>query len=307
MVAPRTVTDARSSANDQIAHAARAIGHSTARRRVFEAVYRGRRGTKSVSEIMEATGLTRKQVLTAAKPLTRNQVMHQTKTGKETGYQKDEFYAQQRDKILRLAANPGELGRFPTKTNPSTPPTTVVRVTVQTQTVRTRLVTIDDLDNLRKSGPFLRKAGLARSLPERELREGFQRIIGEEGEFRDWGGERKDLFTTRIRVSGARVPAAIAFKGPATTGKLTPGKLGKNGDQIQRLFTSEARLFLIQYHGEIAESVVEQMAAFARNKSVATGQEILYGVLDGTDSDRLVAAHPTSFSLADETTKRPIR
>jgi hypothetical protein len=297
MVAPRAVTDARSSASDQVAHAATAIGGSAARRRVFEAVYRGRKATKSVTEIMAITGLSRKQVLSAAKPLARNQVMHQTKAGKETGYQKDEFYAQHRDKILRLAANPEALSRFPTKVNPRPQERIVVKVNVPSQVVRTRLVTIDDLDSFRKvttiSSPT---PGLARSLAERSFKEGIQRIIGEQGEFKDWGGEKNDLHTTRLRIEGMRVLTALALKGPATTGKLTPGKLGTNGDQIQRLFISEARLFLIQYHGEIGESVLEQMAAFARNKSVATGDEILYGVIDGTDSDRIVQAYRSEFN-----------
>src|SRR6266852_1195312 len=38
---------------------------------------------------------------------------------------------------------------------------------------------------------------------------------------------------------------------PATTGPLVPGKMGKNGDQIQRLFGSPAQVFFVQYEEEI--------------------------------------------------------
>ena len=78
-----------------------------------------------------------------------------------------------------------------------------------------------------------------------------RRSIGETGSFTDWGGERNDLFTSKIHLKGKRRAVAFAFKGPGTSGALTPRKLGKNGDQIQRLFLSPAEVFVIQYHGQI--------------------------------------------------------
>ncbi len=78
-------------------------------------------------------------------------------------------------------------------------------------------------------------------------------------------------------------------------GKLTPGKLGKNGDQIQRLFESAGQVFLIQYWSVIDESVVKQMEQLAIAKSVMTGQEIFYGIIDGQDSKRLFDAYAAKF------------
>jgi hypothetical protein len=71
--------------------------------------------------------------------------------------------------------------------------------------------------------------------------------------------------------------------------------LGKNGDQIQRLFTEDATVFLVQYGEQIAGTVVQQMAVFAQAKSLSTGRMIRYGTIDGRDSARLLAAYPDAF------------
>jgi hypothetical protein len=92
---------------------------------------------------------------------------------------------------------------------------------------------------------------------------------------------------------------AFAFKGPATKGKLTPGKLGKNGDQIQRLFGSAADVFFVQYHDQIDESVVEQMKRLAIANSVTEDKLVMYGVVDGDDTNRLIAAYPKQFKIKD--------
>ena len=88
---------------------------------------------------------------------------------------------------------------------------------------------------------------------------------------------------------------AFAFKGKGTTGILTPKKMGKKGDQIQRLFKSAAQVFILQYWGQIDESVIEQMIAFAEAKSATEGSTIYYGVIDGDDSNRIIKAYPNAF------------
>ena len=100
---------------------------------------------------------------------------------------------------------------------------------------------------------------------------------------KDWGGENNDVFTTALRIGGKRRRAAFALKGPAKTGPLVPGKMGKNGDQIQRLFNSPAEVFFVQYEGEIKESVVEQMERLALARSFLAS-EVLYGVIDEADT-----------------------
>lgn len=112
----------------------------------------------------------------------------------------------------------------------------------------------------------------------------MKRIIGETGRFKDWGGETSDLYTTRLRVGGGRKAAAFGFKGKALKGVLTPARMGKNGDQIPRLFQEDADVFIVQYAGQIAGSVMQQMAVYAQHKSLATGRTIFYGTMSGQDS-----------------------
>src|SRR6185312_1730126 len=90
---------------------------------------------------------------------------------------------------------------------------------------------------------------------EAKFKGGIASILGERDSFSDWGGESRDLSSTRVWIGGRRRVAAFAFKGPGMTGRLTPGKMGKNGDQIQRLFGAPAEVFLVQYGGRVLQSV----------------------------------------------------
>lgn len=78
-------------------------------------------------------------------------------------------------------------------------------------------------------------------------------------------------------------------------GRLTPNKMGKRGDQIQRLFRSPAEVFLVQYWGQIEESVIEQLKLFAVAKSALEGRKIFYGIIDGQDTSRIIKSYPEFF------------
>jgi hypothetical protein len=78
---------------------------------------------------------------------------------------------------------------------------------------------------------------------------------------------------------------------------LTPKKLGKNGDQIQRLFLSPAEIFIVQYHDTVGQAVVEQVKTSASLNSVREGKRIYYGIIDGDDTNRLIMAYPKQFGL----------
>jgi hypothetical protein len=138
-------------------------------------------------------------------------------------------------------------------------------------------VTIDDIDSFREVRNFdTVPSGDFTKLSEQTIKEGFQRIVKQEGIFKDWGGETNDLFTGKLKYrAGHRIPAAFAFKGKATKGARTPGKMGKHGDQIGRLFTGPAQICFVVYPRAIAESVINQMRAHAVAR--ALGGEILGG------------------------------
>lgn len=291
------VTDPRSNANDQIDHAVRVIAGSSARRAVFTAICTGRKAVKTVSDIEVMTGLNKKQVLTAARHLVNNHLFNQTKVDGETAYEKDTFLASNRRKIVRLVADPRKLEELPTKTRPRSSQLVVGKTIVKYPKDRVRVVrvTIDDIDAFSR----VRKVaatGAPCMISEAAFKRGVQAVLSDCGTFTDWGGERNDLWTTRLRVKkGKRVAAAFAFKGPGQRGKLTPAKLGKNGDQIQRLFGTDADVFLVQYWAQVDETVSEQMRAMATVRSLMTGSTISYGIIDGDDTARLVLAYPDAF------------
>ncbi len=104
------------------------------------------------------------------------------------------------------------------------------------------------------------------------------------------------MFSTRLVIGNKRKTVAIALKGQATKGVLTPKKMGTNGDQIQRLFRAPAEVFLVGYWNEIDETVVELMKVFATTKSYSEGRKIFFGIIDGQDMARLMAAYPESFN-----------
>jgi hypothetical protein len=268
---PTKVADVRANPNENIVHAAEVLGNSRVRRAVFEAIYRGKKKIKTVDELMDSTGLDRKQVLTAGLRLAGNQIVTQVKVDGQTGYEKDEFFVHRKAKVLALVDDPSKRARYPTKQEPRTQQgATVVRIQVPRSQPLPRLITIDDV------GAF---------------------AIGETHEFKDWGGEKNDLFTTKLLFRGKRHAAAFALKGKATTGPLTPKKMGKNGDQLGRLFSSEAQVFFVVYHSKIDEAVLHQMNAFAVARALS-GARIYYGLIDGDDLARLVAAYPKQFAAS---------
>jgi hypothetical protein len=158
---------------------------------------------------------------------------------------------------------------------------------------------VDDIDSFSavKSVRLLGAALSMSDLREERVKSFLKKVLGEGQEFRDWGGERNDLYTDKLRFRGNRRAAAFALKGRATKGTLTPKKMGKNGDQIGRLFLSEAQVFFVVYHSKIDEAVAQQMYAHAAARAL-TGARVHYCLIDGDDLARLVAAYPAEFEAS---------
>lgn len=291
-----SVTDVRSNPKDQIAHAADVLGRSKDRLAVFLELHRGKRRIKTASEIAQATGLMRKRVLEEGKRLVHKQIVRQTERDGDIAYERDGFYYAHRSQVIALVNDPQKRKAYPTKYSPKIA-SQHITISAPRSLVRTASITIDDIDSF-VMAHRIKSAKVLPPILETQFKQGFQRIIGEHGQYKDWGGEVSDLYTTRLRLKGARCPAAIAFKGRGTTGVLNPARMGKNGDQIQRLFQEDAEVFIVQYGERIAPSVPQQMAAFAQAKSLTTGKKIYYGVIDGEDSSRLMTAYPKEFKLS---------
>jgi hypothetical protein len=137
---------------------------------------------------------------------------------------------------------------------------------------------------------------IGNALSEDEFKNGVKTILGELSVFKDWGAESSDLYSSHAKMNGKRLAVAFAFKGPGKPGKFVPAKMGKNGDQIQRMFRQDADIFFARHHGQIDPSVLEQMQTHAIAKSHYTKQQVYYGVIDGADSERLRLAYPGAFA-----------
>ncbi len=130
-------------------------------------------------------------------------------------------------------------------------------------------------------------------LPEMEVKRLVAKIIGEPYIPKDWGGEADDLFSTRVRLHDRPTGTTFIFKGPAKKGTLTLASLGANGDQLDRMLTQEASLFVVQHCDAIAASVRRHLARGIIALRAAGKEDAVGSVWDGSDCARLFLAHGT--------------
>jgi hypothetical protein len=134
----------------------------------------------------------------------------------------------------------------------------------------------------------LRQAELEAVLrvPEDTVKRAFAGLIGESYVSKDWGGERSDLYTSRVFARGRQVSAAWLFKGPGYPRAMDVKALGKNGDQIDRLFTEPAELLVLQHCHQIKPSVVGMMDTYAHDARRPRS----YMIIDGADTGRILSS-----------------
>jgi DNA-binding transcriptional ArsR family regulator len=290
------VRDHLSNSPEHIEELARALGKGQ-RLAVFKAIYRGKKRVKTVSELMKATQLSHVRVLQLAGELADREFVEQEKVDGETAYRTIRFFQVNKRKVLRFNGNTKALEKVATKRRVKLTIRLPRSVTLPTKGANVARITVDDVDTFAAVRDVPHGESLPKSVSEDDFKSGVQAVVGQAGQFRDWPGENADLYTSRMMIGGKRVTAAFAFKGPGQPGKLTPGRMGKNGDQAQRMFQLDADVFIAQHWREIEPSVVETMRTYAVAKSIATGKRILYGVIDGQDSERLRQAYPKKFGL----------
>lgn len=292
------VSDRSSNKNEQIDHAAEVLGRSEQRISVFKEVYTGKQKIKTVEQLAHSTKLSQKRVLECGKKLATQEIVEQVKVNKKTAYKKIDFFQQHRNKIIRYASNPKERDGLPTKRRPEIRlGRQNVNISLPVQKIKVIKITIDDIKSFKEVRKIKDKNLGYTNISEKRFKKGVAKILGERGDFNDWGGENHDLTSTRLYIKNTRKTAAFAFKGPGTKGKLTPGKMGKNGDQIQRLAKCKAAdVIMVQYWGQIDDSVIEQLGDLVKTKSYMEDRTIWYGIIDGEDSTRLIKAYPKEFS-----------
>jgi hypothetical protein len=248
------------------------------------------------------TGFSEMTVLQLATPMAHQQYFETFKHEGRVAFTKYHHINAVKQKILRLAKNPAQLKKHVSSRTPLQ--TILVQVESRKRTeISVQEVFIDDVEEF-QDVRSLKAADLPVltpvRLPEKIFKYGIASVLGNTGKFQDWGGEKNDLYTSNVMIGGRRISTAIAFKGPATDPPLTIAKMGKNGDQIERLFSTTAEAFFVQIEGAIEEAVNSEMLTHAIRKSHETGHEILYGVIALEDSHRLrvrYASHFTEDSL----------
>lgn len=295
---PLSVADVRANLPETIRHAAEVIGRSAHRRAVFAAIYHGPKPVKTVAELAEKTGLPEKRVLEEGKKLAATQVVEQVKIDGRVAYKKDGAISPHKNKILDLVDDPRKKDRYPTKQEPRVSGQAVIHpVSVPRSNPQPQEITIDDIEAFAAVKGAAAATVDLKTVREEEIKRFLHLIIGEMEESKDWGGEKNDIYTSRLRFRGARRTAAFALKGRATQGPLTPGKMGRNGDQVGRLMNSEASVFFVVYHGKVQETIHEQMRVHGLARALA-GNRVYYCVIDGQDLARLVGAYPDKFAEA---------
>jgi len=123
-----------------------------------------------------------------------------------------------------------------------------------------------------------------RQVPEETVKNAFARLIGESYVPKDWGGERSDLYTSRVIARGHQVSAAWLFKGRGHPYPMTVKALGKPGDQIGRLFSEPAELLVLQHCHQITTAVVDMMDTYAHDLRHPRS----YMIIDGADTSRIL-------------------
>jgi hypothetical protein len=126
------------------------------------------------------------------------------------------------------------------------------------------------------------KAVLA--VPEERVKNTVADLIGEAYVHKDWGGERSDLYTSRVYARGRQLSAAWLFKGPGYPRPMTVRALGKPGDQIVRLFSEPAELLVLQHCHEITPAVINMMETYAHDLR----NPRKYMIIDGADTGRIL-------------------
>lgn len=144
------VSDRSSNKAEQIEHAAEVLGKSQ-RITVFRNIYTGKKKIKSVEQLAESTGLTKKRVLECGKKLATQDIVEQVKVNGQTAYKKIDFFQQYRDKIIRLARNPEARNKLPTKRRPVIKfGKENIKIMLPKRKIKATKITIDDIASFKR-------------------------------------------------------------------------------------------------------------------------------------------------------------
>ncbi len=126
-------------------------------------------------------------------------------------------------------------------------------------------------------------------VPEQAVKELICRLLSEHSVPSDWGGEESDVLSANLMIDGRRHTGAFLLKGPSKFHPMKPTDLGKNGDQIYRLFNIPAQVYVVQHCHNIGAAVRKQAEAFALARTFVAPCRLVF--MDGVTTARLLRAH----------------
>lgn len=292
---PQPVLDLGSNLEENLKRWSHALKGGGAKLNVWNVIYSGKRARWTAKDIAEKSQpkLTTKAVTIAGKKLHGDALIRQVPGTFPVVYEKIPDVHHYKNRILSLINNKAKRDALPTKRD-----SVNVRVTVRQPKDKQACaeeITIDSIDQFRRAKK-VRGSKPLKPLPESRFKCGLQALFNDYGRHKDHGGEIDDFYTNQLRMSGKRYSAAFALKGPGAKVKtVTPGKWGKQGDQIQRLVEAPARVFILQSELQIGERSIQQLAKLTQLKAIQEKKELFYGVIDPHDSTKLRKAYPRAF------------
>jgi hypothetical protein len=217
--------------------------------------------------------------------------------GSPLRYSKRSDVSPEKRRLLALIRNPKKIAKIPTKRRPLN----AVSRASPNGFMRGRAIytTIDDIDSFarvkRIDKEEVPECLSPPRLPEDAFKKGLENVLRERTRLKDWGGENLDIYSTNLTLNRRRVRAGFALKGPHKTGRLTPKKMGANGDQIDRLLSQPIDVAIVQYEGDIDASIHSLLEKLARDKARSENKNIYYCTINLLVSYRLRMAYPKAF------------
>lgn len=292
---PLPVTDVGSNLEENLERWAKALRFAGATQDVFNIVYSGKRRHWTAKQVARALAgrISAKRVTMCGRKLVGDGLLRQVSDIYPVVYEKIPQVHHYKSKILALAGNKLRRKKLRTKRNQKV--TVAVRQGT-TMAGRAAEITVDEVDQFSRVRKIRDTPPSLTPLPEKRFKLALGKMFKESGRFPDWGGETNDFFTNKLRIGGVRYSAAFALKGPGVRSRtMAPGRWGKHGNQIQKLVRSPARVFFLQFEGQIDEDSVEQLKKLVELKAIREGRKLFYGYIDKDDSLRLRDAYPIFF------------
>jgi len=293
---PFSVIDVASNEEENVKRWAKALKGGGAKLKVFETIYSGKRRVWSAKDISQSLGpsYSTKRVTEVGKQLVRDTLANQV-SSYPVVYEKIDHVHHRKRQLLSLASSKERRAALATKREPKVA-VKVVSNGIKQRLGRAILLTLDDIDQFAQVR-LIRRTPLLRPLPENRFKSGLQKLFQDTGIYKDWGGERSDFFTHKLKIKGRRHAAAFALKGPGVGVRtMTLGRWGKHGSQIQRLVSTPADVFILQFEGQIDEDSIEQLKKLTEAKAYQEQRTLYYGYLDRDDCARLRFAYSAQFT-----------